>query len=268
MKREKLVQHINEKKSLLCVGLDSDIQKIPTHLLDYEDPIFEFNKIIIDNTQDLAIAYKPNIAFYESLGSKGWDSLKRTVDYIPDNIFKIADAKRGDIGNTASLYAKTFFKTLNFDAVTVSPYMGEDSVSPFLAFEDKWVILLAYTSNPGSQDFQNQTLKSGTKLYEEVLIKSQTYSDSDRLMYVVGATHPEELRKIRKLVPEAFFLVPGIGAQGGSLTEVIENGKTKEHGLLINSSRGIIYSSSDKDFGKNARKEAQKLVIQMEPYFT
>jgi len=268
MKREKLVQHINEKKSLLCVGLDSDIQKIPTHLLDYEDPIFEFNKIIIDNTQDLAIAYKPNIAFYESLGSKGWDSLKRTVDYIPDNIFKIADAKRGDIGNTASLYAKTFFETLDFDAVTVSPYMGEDSVSPFLDFEDKWVILLAYTSNPGSQDFQNQTLESGNKLYEEVLIKSQTYDNADRLMYVVGATHPDELRNIRKLVPEAFFLVPGIGAQGGSLTDVIENGKTKEYGLLINSSRGIIYSSSDTNFGKNARKEAQKLVTQMQTYFT
>ncbi|MFT4754464.1 MAG: orotidine-5'-phosphate decarboxylase, partial [Salibacteraceae bacterium] len=228
MTREQLVAEIKKKKSFLCVGLDTDWNKIPTHLLDLEDPIFEFNKAIIDATKDFCVAYKPNIAFYESRGEKGWESLRKTLDYIPENIFTIADAKRGDIGNTSSLYARAFFDNSDFDSVTVAPYMGEDSVTPFLEYKNKWVILLALTSNKGALDFQQQVLASGEKLFEKVLQVSSTWGTPQNLMYVVGATRGEDIGQVRKVVPDHFFLVPGVGAQGGSLADVVTYGMTPD----------------------------------------
>ncbi|MGB0391613.1 MAG: orotidine-5'-phosphate decarboxylase [Salibacteraceae bacterium] len=263
MTREQLVAEIKRKKSFLCVGLDSDINKIPKHLLSKEDPVFEFNKTIIDATKDFCVAYKPNIAFYESMGEKGWQSLKKTLDYIPENIFTIADAKRGDIGNTSSLYAKAFFETSNFDSVTVAPYMGEDSVTPFFAYPNKWVILLALTSNKGALDFQQQVLTSGEKVFENVLKTSSKWGNTSNLMYVVGATRGENIGEVRKVVPEHFFLVPGVGAQGGSLADVVKYGMTSDCGLLVNSSRGIIFASTSEDFGQVAAQEAKKIQLEM-----
>ena len=263
MTREQLVAEIKTKESFLCVGLDSDLTKIPEHLRDLDDPIFEFNKQIIDATKDYCVAYKPNIAFYESLGEKGWQSLRKTLDYIPKNIFTIADAKRGDIGNTSSLYARAFFETSDFDSVTVAPYMGEDSVTPFLAYDNKWVILLALTSNKGALDFQQQTLVSGEKVFEKVLNVSSHWGTPNNLMYVVGATRGEDIGEVRKHVPNHFFLVPGVGAQGGSLDDVVEYGMTKDCGLLVNSSRGIIFASNQKDFAQKAKEEAMKIQSQM-----
>jgi orotidine-5'-phosphate decarboxylase len=263
MTRQELIAQIRLKKSFLCVGLDTDLSKIPVHLLDTEDPIFEFNKAIIDATKDFAVAYKPNIAFYECYGPKGWESLKKTIDYIPKNIFTIADAKRGDIGNTSTYYAKTFFEYLDCDSVTVAPYMGEDSVTPFLEFENKWVILLALTSNKGALDFQFMTDLKGEKLYQKVLRKSSAWGTEENLMYVVGATRAEGIGEVRKLVPNHFFLVPGVGAQGGSLVDVANYGWNKDCGLLVNSSRGIIYASNGLDFAEKAGVEAQKLQQEM-----
>lgn len=267
MNYSELVENIRTKKSFLCIGLDTDIKKIPQHLLSFPDPVFEFNKQIIDATHQYCVAYKPNIAFYESLGSSGWESLKKTLDYIPENIFTIADAKRGDIGNTSGLYARAFFDKsssgLNFDSVTVAPYMGKDSVTPFLEFKNKWVILLALTSNSGSSDFQ--LMREGNeKLYERVIRTSQTWANHEQMMYVVGATHAEELAHIRTLAPKHFFLVPGVGAQGGSLQEVAKYGMNADCGLLVNSSRNIIYASSEKDFAQTAAVEAKKMKDEME----
>ncbi len=261
-----ILQQIREKKSFLCVGLDSDIDKIPEHLLKNDDPVYEFNKSIIDATAKYSIAYKPNLAFYESLGYKGWQSLDKTVKYIKENypeIFVIADAKRGDIGNTSKLYAKAFFENSVFDAVTVAPYMGEDSVSPFLSYPDKWVILLALTSNKGADDFQYH-IENNEKLFERVLRISQKWADNKNMMYVVGATRAEMLQEIRKIVPEHFLLVPGVGAQGGSLQEVAKYGLNKNCGLIVNSSRGIIFADKSESFAKAAEKEAQNLQIEME----
>lgn len=264
MKRQELIAQIRAKKSFLCVGLDTDLQKIPKHLLGEEDPIFAFNKAIIDATKAYAVAYKPNIAFYESLGASGWQSLTRTMEYIPKDIFTIADAKRGDIGNTSSLYARAFFdkksSSMEFDSVTVAPYMGADSVTPFLEFKEKWVILLALTSNQGSQDFQYHGDKP---LFEKVLQVSQNWGDEEQLMYVVGATRASQLKQVRAIVPDHFLLVPGVGAQGGNLAEVAANGMNKDCGLLVNSSRGIIYASNGKDFAEKAGIEAQKLQTEM-----
>jgi orotidine-5'-phosphate decarboxylase len=264
MTRQELFEQIKIKQSFLCVGLDTDLTKIPTHLQKEADPIFEFNKQIIDQTADFAVAYKPNIAFYEALGQKGWESLQKTLDYIPKNIFTIADAKRGDIGNTSGLYAKAFFETMDFDSITVAPYMGIDSVSPFLSYKSKWVILLALTSNEGSLDFQFSELKNGKPLYQEVLEKSSTWGDSENMMYVVGATRGVKIGEVRKIVPDHFFLVPGVGAQGGSLEDVAQYGMNSSCGLLVNSSRGIIYAGKGADFGTEARKEAKKLQEEME----
>lgn len=263
MTKAELIQQIRLKKSFLCVGLDPDLDKLPPHLLETEDPIFEFNKAIIDATKDLCVAYKPNTAFYECHGVKGWESLEKTINYIPKDCFIIADAKRGDIGNTSSYYAKTFFETLPCDAVTVAPYMGSDSVKPFLDFEGKWVILLALTSNQGSLDFQF-TESEGTKLYEKVLKKAQEWGTDEQLMFVVGATRAEEIAKVRTLAPNNFFLVPGVGAQGGSLDEVVKYGANDECGLLVNSSRGIIYASRGEDFAMAANGEALKIQSEME----
>ena len=265
MTTQQLVSQIRKKKSFLCIGLDVDLTKIPQHLLKLDDPIFEFNKAIIDATHDLAISYKPNTAFYEAYGIKGWQSLEKTINYINDNypdIFTIADAKRGDIGNTSSMYAKAFLEDLNFDSVTVAPYMGKDSVEPFLAFENKFAIMLALTSNEGAFDFQ--TLNVGRKeLYKQVLETSKTWANADRLMYVVGATKAEYFTEIRKIVPDSFLLVPGVGAQGGSLSEVCKYGMNDNVGLLINSSRGIIYASKGDDFAEKAREEALKMQKEM-----
>lgn len=266
MNREELFEQIRKKKSYLCIGLDTDLEKIPKHLLSCADPVFEFNKQIIDATHEFCVAYKPNIAFYEALGLKGWESLQKTIDYIPKDIFTIADAKRGDIGNTSSLYAKAFFKQMNFDSVTVAPYMGEDSVKPFLEFKNKWVILLAHTSNPGSADFQLIESKEGKKLYEEVILKSQEWSTPDQLMYVVGATRADKIGEIRKLAPHHFFLVPGVGAQGGDLETVSNYGMNRQCGLLVNSSRAIIYASSDENFSKAARNEASLVQREMKTF--
>ena len=264
MTRAELFRQIQQKKSYLCVGLDTDLDKIPKHLLTSTDPVFEFNRQIIDATHEHCVAYKMNLAFYEALGSFGWETLQKTLDYIPKDIFTIADAKRGDIGNTSSLYAKAFFEKMNFDSLTVAPYMGADSVRPFLIFKNKWVIILAHTSNPGSGDFQLLELATtGRKLYEEVLLKSQQWGTPDQLMYVVGATHPEKIENIRSLAPEHFFLVPGIGAQGGDLELVSKYGMNKQCGLLVNSSRGIIYASTEKDFSAAAKKEAVKIREEM-----
>lgn len=264
MNRSQLFEQIKRKKSFLCIGLDTDMTRIPSCLLDFDDPIYEFNKRIIDATKDLCVAYKPNIAFYESLGPKGWESLAKTLEYIPDEIFTIADAKRGDIGNTSKMYAKTFFEYYNFDSVTVAPYMGVDSVTPFLEYEDKWVILLGLTSNKGSQDFQRITDSNGVPLYKSVLQTSQQWGSSDNLMYVIGATHPEDFKEIRDLAEEHFFLVPGIGAQGGDLQGVVDNGKNDQCGLLISSSRGIIYAGDDENFAQAARRSALDLQQQMD----
>jgi orotidine-5'-phosphate decarboxylase len=263
MTRKELIEQIRIKQSFLCVGLDTDLSKIPVHLLETEDPIFEFNKAIIDATKDFAVAYKPNIAFYECYGPKGWESLKKTIDYIPKNIFTIADAKRGDIGNTSTYYAKTFFEYLNCDSVTVAPYMGEDSVTPFLEFDNKWVILLALTSNKGANDFQFTQDADGEELYKKVLRKSCEWGSEENLMFVVGATRAEGIGEVRKMVPNHFFLVPGVGAQGGSLEDVANYGWNKDCGLLVNSSRGIIYASNGHDYAEKAAIEAEKLQQEM-----
>lgn len=268
MTKEELIQEIKTKQSFLCVGLDTDLAKIPSHLLDFEDPIFEFNKQIIDATKNYCVAYKPNIAFYECHGSKGWDSLKKTIDYIPKNIFTIADAKRGDIGNTSSYYAKTFFEYMDFDSVTVAPYMGVDSVTPFLEFENKWVILLALTSNKGALDFQMIEDKSGKRLFENVIEKSSAWAGDDKLMYVVGATRSEGIGDVREIAPNHFFLVPGVGAQGGSLDDVSKYGWNHQCGLLVNSSRGIIYAGNDENFANAAGESAKKLQQEMQRILT
>ncbi len=269
MNKQELFENIQRKKSFLCVGLDTDINKIPEFLFDEsEDPIFDFNKAIIDATADLCVAYKPNLAFYESVGLSGWDALDRTVDYIRKNYpdqFIIADAKRGDIGNTSAMYARTFLGNMNFDSITVTPYMGEDSVSPFLAYEDKWVILLALTSNKGAFDFQFMKDEvSGERLFEKVLKTSLNWGTDENMMYVVGATKAEMLTDIRAIVPNHFLLVPGVGAQGGSLEEVAQFGMNETCGLLVNSSRQIIYASSEQDFAQAARNEASKVQTEME----
>lgn len=266
MTKEQLVEQIREKDSYLCVGLDTDIRKIPRHLLSSADPIFEFNKQIIDATHTYAVAYKPNIAFYESMGTQGWESLQKTADYIPKECFTIADAKRGDIGNTSAMYARAFFEEMNFDSITVAPYMGKDSVEPFLQFEGKWVILLAYTSNTGSEDFQKLEVGSSGYLYQQVIEISSKWANPGQLMYVVGATHPVEMKQIREMIPDHFMLVPGVGAQGGSLKEISEAGLNREAGLLVNSSRGIIYASDGTDFAQAASKAAQELQEEMKQY--
>ncbi|MCX6278458.1 MAG: orotidine-5'-phosphate decarboxylase [Bacteroidetes bacterium] len=271
MNRSALVKLIFTKKTFLCIGLDTDLSKIPQHLLEKEDPIFEFNKAIIDATNDLAIAYKPNFAFYECCGTKGWNSLTRTISYLnekyADKVFTIADAKRGDIGNTSQQYAKAMFDPaasgMNFDAVTVAPYMGEDSVKPFLSYPGKWIIVLALTSNKGAADFQFFR-NADHRLFEEVLLKSQLWGTNENMMYVVGATQAEMLSDIRKIVPNHFLLVPGVGAQGGSLQDVAKYGLTKDCGLIVNSSRNIIYASAGIDFDQKAREEAAKIQQEME----
>ena len=263
MNRSELIAQIKAKKSFLCVGLDTDINRIPQHLLDAEDPIFEFNKQIIDATKDLCVAYKPNLAFYESMGVKGWEALQKTLNYIPNNIFTIADAKRGDIGNTSAMYAKAFFENLNFDSITVAPYMGKDSVSPFFISDGKWVILLVLTSNEGAKDFQ-LIESNGKALYQEVLETSLQWGTDSNMMYVIGATRADWLADIRKTIPNHFLLVPGVGAQGGSLAEVAQYGMNKDCGLLVNSSRGIIYASKDEDFAHAAREKALELQQDME----
>lgn len=266
MTREELIKQIHAKQSFLCVGLDTDIKKIPQHLLQADDPIFEFNKAIIDATAPYCVAYKPNLAFYESLGVKGLLAFERTVDYLNENYpeqFVIADAKRGDIGNTSQMYARTFFETYNLDALTVAPYMGEDSVTPFLAYEGKWVILLALTSNKGSHDFQLTEDAQGVRLFEHVLTKSQAWSNADNMMYVVGATQGEAFKDIRRHAPDHFLLVPGIGAQGGSLHDVCQYGMNKDCGLLVNSSRGIIYASNGADFAQVAAEKAREVQEEM-----
>ena len=265
MNRQELIAQIQQKKSFLCIGLDVDLAKIPTHLLAEEDPIFEFNKQIIDATHHLAIAYKPNTAFYEAYGIKGWEALEKTINYINTNypeLFTIADAKRGDIGNTSTMYAKAFFEDLNFDSVTVAPYMGSDSVEPFLAFENKNTILLALTSNEGGLDFQGLKTEKEA-LYKEVLKTALTWKNADNLMFVVGATKAEYFKDIRKIVPNHFLLVPGVGAQGGNLQDVCKYGLNKNCGLLINSSRGIIYAGNDTNFALKAQTEAKKLQQEM-----
>lgn len=266
MTTQELVQKIKRKRSFLCIGLDVDLKKIPQHLLKEEDPIFAFNKAIIDATHHLAVAYKPNLAFYEAYGIKGLEALGKTIDYLNQNhpeIFTIADAKRGDIGNTSGMYAKAFFEDLNFDSVTVAPYMGKDSVEPFLAYENKHTILLALTSNAGAYDFQTREVE-GEELYKHVLKTSKTWKNGQNLMYVVGATKAEFLADIRKIIPESFLLVPGVGAQGGNLQEVCKYGMSPNVGLLINSSRGIIYASNGNDFAEAAAEKAAELQQQMD----
>lgn len=266
MTREELIKNIKSKQSFLCVGLDSDIKKLPAHLSSEPNPIFAFNKAIIDATAPYAVAYKPNMAFYESLGAKGWTALEETVSYIQNNYpdqFIIADAKRGDIGNTSTLYARSFFEHLGVDAITVAPYMGRDSVSPFLGYDSKWVVLLALTSNKGSYDFQLTEDKNGKRLFENVIETSQQWASDKEMMYVVGATQGKMFADIRKIAPNHFLLVPGVGAQGGSLEEVAKYGMNSDCGLLVNSSRGIIYASSGTDFAEAAAREARILAGQM-----
>jgi orotidine-5'-phosphate decarboxylase len=269
MNKGQLFEQIKIKKSFLCIGLDPVMEKLPKHLLKYNNPVLEFNKQIIDATQDLCVAYKPNTAFYECMGLKGWETLIKTWKYIPKDIFSIADAKRGDIGNTSAMYADAFFNEaqsgMSFNSITVAPYMGKDSVDPFLSYKDKWVILLALTSNAGSKDFQQQNA-GDEKLYESVIRTSSKWANSNQLMYVVGATKGAEFKNIRKLAPDHFLLVPGVGAQGGSLNEVCENGLNDQCGLLINSSRGIIYAGDGVDFAERAREEALKLQVEMEAW--
>ena len=289
MNRSELFKNIIGKKSFLCIGLDTDLQKIPRHLLKSEDPVFEFNKEIIDATHDMCVAYKPNLAFYECLGTQGWMALEKTINYINKNYpdqFTIADAKRGDIGNTSKMYAQAFFEKLNFDSITVTPYMGEDSVTPFLEYKNKWVILLALTSNKGADDFEklpiaNEASKLGhteralpaarqgrLALFETVLKKSSEWGNADNMMYVVGATQASMLNDVRKIVPDHFLLVPGVGAQGGSLQDVAKNAMNKQCGLLVNSSRSIIYAGNDAHFAKAARAEAFKMQQEMEELLT
>ena len=271
MNRQELINQINEKQSFLCVGLDTDLEKIPEHLKHVEDPIFEFNRQIIDATAPYCVAYKPNIAFYEALGPPGWESLQKTINYIPKNIFTIADAKRGDIGNTANLYAKAFFETYGFDSITVAPYMGKDSVEPFLNYQGKWTILLGLTSNPGSKDFQELTVLNTNdffdvgehKLYEIIVKKSQEWGNAEQLMFVVGATQSDYLAFMREIAPDNFFLVPGVGAQGGSLADVAKLAMTPDCGLLVNASRSIIYAGNDEQFAQAAGTEAQKMQLEM-----
>ena len=266
MNRQELIKEIKTKQSFLCVGLDTDLKKVPTFLLQSDDPIFNFNKEIIDATAPYCVAYKPNLAFYEAFGVKGMVAFEETIKYLKENYphhFIIADAKRGDIGNTSAMYARTFFEEYDIDALTVAPYMGEDSVTPFLTYKDKWVILLALTSNKGSHDFQMIENTNGKRLFEEVLYKSQQWGDCNNMMYVVGATQGRMFEDIRKIVPESFLLVPGVGAQGGSLEEVCKYGMTKDCGLLVNSSRGIIYASNSTDFSTVAAKKAKELQIEM-----
>ena len=266
MQLNTLISEIRKKQSFLCIGLDVDVSKIPTHLLELDDPIFEFNKAIIDATNHLAVAYKPNTAFYEAHGIKGWQSLAKTIDYLNEHhpdMFTIADAKRGDIGNTSAMYAHAFLNELNFDSITVAPYMGKDSVEPFLAVENKHTILLGLTSNEGAYDFQTKML-GGSELYKQVLRTSLSWNHSERLMYVVGATKAEYLAEIRKIIPDSFLLVPGVGAQGGSLEEVCKYGMNENVGLLVNSSRGIIYASQGEDFGEAALEAAEKLQAEMQ----
>ncbi len=263
MTREDLYRNILNKRSFLCIGLDPDPGKLPGHLMTADDPVFTFNRAIIDATHDLCVAYKPNLAFYEQEGSRGWESLVKTIDYIPDDCFIIADAKRGDIGNTANAYARTFFESLDCDAVTLSPYMGEDSIAPFLQYPGKWAILLALTSNKGSQDFQMIRGSDGQYLYEQVIRQSRNWGNPDNTMYVVGATHPDQIGDIRRLIPDHFLLVPGIGAQGGDLEQVAKQGLNDKVGLLVNASRSIIYASLDQDFATAARKQALEIREQM-----
>jgi len=266
MTTNQLIDQIQKKKSFLCIGLDVDLNKIPQHVLKEDDPIFAFNKAIIDATHHLCVAYKPNTAFYEAYGLKGWKALEKTINYLNENhpeIFTIADAKRGDIGNTSTMYAKAFLEDFAFDSVTVAPYMGKDSVEPFLAFEDKHTILLALTSNQGAFDFQTKTV-NGKELYKQVLETSKTWKNSGNLMYVVGATKAEYLADIRQIIPNSFLLVPGVGAQGGNLQDVCKYGMNNQIGLLINSSRGIIYASNKEDFASAAALNAEKLQKEME----
>lgn len=266
MNKQQLIEQIRDKKSFLCVGLDTDIEKIPEHLLTEEDPVFAFNQQIIDATAPYCVSYKPNLAFYESLGIKGMMAFERTISYLKENFpdhFIIADAKRGDIGNTSSMYARTFFKEYDVDALTVAPYMGEDSVTPFLEYPGKWVVLLALTSNKGSHDFQLTEDCKGERLFEKVMRKSQDWATTENMMYVVGATQGKMFKDIRKIAPNHFLLVPGVGAQGGSLQEVCKYGMTKNCGLLVNSSRGIIYAGHDKDFAKAAAQKAMELQQEM-----
>ncbi len=270
MNHSQLFENIVKKRSFLCVGLDSEIEKIPSFLLKEKDPVFEFNRRIIDATHKYTVAYKPNVAFYECYGSKGWLTLESTVKYIRDNypdIFVIADAKRGDIGNTSKMYAKAFLENMPFDAITVAPYMGEDSVTPFLSYKDKWVVLLALTSNKGADDFQYHS-DDGIKLFERVLSVSRKWGTTDNMMYVVGATRAEMLKDIRKLVPDHFLLVPGVGAQGGSLEEVAKHGMNSKCGLLVNSSRGIIFADSSENFDKIAGEKAMEVQMEMEKYLS
>ncbi|MBK9732550.1 MAG: orotidine-5'-phosphate decarboxylase [Chitinophagaceae bacterium] len=266
MTRKDLTEHIKRKKSFLCIGLDTDIEKIPKHLLHHPDPVFEFNRGIIDATKDCCVAYKINTAFYESSGIKGWQSMKKTWEYIPKNIFTIADAKRGDIGNTSAMYARAFFDKaqsgFGFDALTVAPYMGKDSVTPFLEYDNKWVILLALTSNAGSNDFQ-QRETAGEKLFEAVIRKSLSWGNADNMMYVVGGTHPELFKHIRTMVPDHFLLVPGVGAQGGDLQKVAANGINEQCGLLINVSRDIIYADASEQFADAARNQSSRYQHEM-----
>lgn len=267
MNRSELVNQIKTKRSFLCVGLDTDLKKMPEHLLKEEDPIFAFNKAIIDATADYCVSYKPNLAFYEAFGVKGLISFEKTIKYLKNNYpnhFIVADAKRGDIGNTSAMYARTFFDEYDVDSLTVAPYMGEDSVTPFLGYEGKWVILLALTSNKGSHDFQLTEDNNGERLFEKVLRTSQNWGNADNMMYVVGATQGRMFEDIRKIVPNHFLLVPGVGAQGGSLEEVCKYGMNKDCGLLVNSSRGIIYASKGEDFAEQAAKNAKELQQQMD----
>jgi orotidine-5'-phosphate decarboxylase len=259
-----IFQEIQKKKSYLCIGLDTDIEKLPLHLEKNAENMLLFNKKIIDATQHLCVSYKINTAFYEALGAEGWEAMNETLKYIPNQHFKIADAKRGDIGNTSNLYAKAFFETMNFDAITVAPYMGEDSVKPFLNFKDKWVILLGLTSNAGSQDFQTQKLQNGKYLYENVLETSKNWADENALMYVIGATKSSNFLEIRKIIPHHFLLVPGVGSQGGNLAELSEYGMNKECGLLVNISREILYASSDENFAEKASQKASQIQEEME----
>lgn len=272
MTPEQLFEQIRKKKSFLCIGLDSEITKIPEHLLSKDDPIFEFNKAIIDATHDLAIAFKPNLAFYEVHGASGWNSLVKTVKYIKKNypeLLVIADAKRGDIASTARMYAKAYFSSMNCDAVTVSPYLGQDSVTPYLTHEDKWTILLAITSNESFSDFQLiENKETGNKIFEDVVLKSMHWGSDANMMYVVGATHPEYFESVRKLAPDHFLLVPGVGEQGGSLRKVAEKGLNHRCGLIVNSSRGIIYADITGKFAESARAKAKKLQLEMEDILT
>jgi len=266
MRRTDLIDEIHKKQSFLCVGLDIDLDKIPPHLLKYDNPILAFNREIIAATQDLCVAYKPNIAFYEAYGQMGWEALAGTAALIPDDIFTIADAKRGDIGNTARRYAHAFFREFNFDAITLNPYMGRDCIEPFLEYEDKWAIILGLTSNAGSADFQFMEDRNGERLFERVIRRSVTWGDADNTMFVVGATQPEHLERIRELSPDHFYLVPGVGAQGGSLEDVCAAGMNADIGLLINSTRGIIYRSNGIDFAEKAREAAVELQQAMTAY--